>query len=81
MCHEQETFQSSQNIYQMSPIRSLSFPQYLGLMKGLAFSLANPPKKTSHLALAFPFAYLICTVLCVKIQGCDEILGVRSGRM
>ena len=81
MCRKQETFQSDQDIYQLSPIKSLSFPQSLGHVKGCAFILANTPKKISHFALAFPLVCLICTVLCVRIQGCGEIPEFGNGRM
>lgn len=50
-------------------------------MKGCAFSLANTPEKISHSALAFPFAYLICRVLCVTIQGRDKISEFRNRQM
>ena len=43
MCHKQETSQWNQNIYQMSPLRSLSCPQSLGYEK------KKLKKKKNHL--------------------------------
>lgn len=70
-------FNQIQNIYQVSPIKILSFPESLGYVKARAFRVTCTPQKISPFALASPFLFH----LSVMIQGYDKISEFRNRQM